>query len=118
MTRKPILFAFAVSAFWATAAMMNTNAATACPLGIVCPPVGAHKLHIAPAGLGMQTYGDNQSMGELHRGSPYGNDQFAIYVAEDNGDGSGTRARPRHHCSMVTIWHGMHRSPPVCLPRE
>ena len=56
MTRKPILFAFAVSAFWATAAMMNTNAATACPLGIVCPPVGAHKLHIAPAGLGMQTY--------------------------------------------------------------
>ena len=121
MTQKPILVVFAVSAFWSTAGMMNADAANAappCPLGIVCPPDGTHKLHPVPAGLGMQTSGDNQSQRWLHRGSPDGNDEFAVYIGEDYGDGSGARAHPHHPCAMVKIWRGSQSSPAECVPRE
>ena len=121
MTQKPILLALAIGAFWTTAGILNAeavNSAPACPIGIVCYPAGAHKLHPEPAGLGMQNSGDNLSQRWLHRGSQDRHDEFAIYIGEDYGDGSRALTHPRHHCSVVEIWRGTQSSPSVCVPRE
>lgn len=114
MTKKPILFAIAVSAFLATGAMMNidaVNAAPVCPPGFVCPPDGLHRPHAEPSGPGMQTPRDNQPMHWRHRhqGYPDGNVGFGIYVGNGYGDLYRTRWHHRHNCSMVKIWRHHHR---------
>jgi len=114
MTKKPILFAIAVSAFLATGALLNIGAASAapvCPPNVVCPPDGVHKPPPGPGAPAMQTPGDNQSMGWRHRhhGNPNGNVGFGIYIGNGYGDGYGARWHHRHHCSMVKTWRHHHR---------